>query len=134
MRRGNQGTRSQLRRALLERVQRMATRRQRAAQVTYEVLGAADQLEVNWQRILAAQTRAVMAARNLAAEQRQFDLGLRTSTDVLEAQARLADAQSAEVRAIADYQIAQVDLAFATGTVLGASRVYWEPSDPDQTP
>ena len=131
---GNQAARSQLRRALLERVQRLATRRQREAQVTYEVLGAADQLEANWQRILAAQKRAVMAARNLAAEQRQFDLGLRTSTDVLEAQARFADAQSAEVRAIADYQIAQVDLAFATGTVLGASRVHWEPAVPDGTP
>ena len=129
---GNQAARSRLRRALLERIQRLATRKQREAQVTQEVLAAADQLEANWQRVLAAQTRSVMAARNAAAEQRQFELGLRTSTDVLEAQAGLADAQSAEVRAIVDYQIAQVDLAFATGTVLGSSRVHWEPADPEE--
>ncbi|MEC9372657.1 MAG: hypothetical protein VYC34_02395, partial [Planctomycetota bacterium] len=30
----------------------------------------------------------------------------------------------------ADYQISQVDLAFATGTILGASRVSWDPLDP----
>jgi hypothetical protein len=34
-----------------------------------------------------------------------------------------------EIRALADYQISQVDLAFATGTVLGATKVSWEPVD-----
>ena len=63
-------------------------------------------------------------------EQRQFNQGLRTSTDVLDAQTRLANAQSSEVQAIAEYQIAQVDIAQATGTVLGASRVAWAPPAP----
>jgi hypothetical protein len=31
------------------------------------------------------------------------------------------------VQAVAEYQIAQVDIAQATGTVLGASRVTWQP-------
>lgn len=70
------------------------------------------------------------AARTYEAEQRQFDAGSRTSTDVLDAAARLADAQSSEIRAIADYQIAQVDLAFATGTVLGQGQVEFSPLDP----
>jgi hypothetical protein len=39
----------------------------------------------------------------------------------------VANAQSAEVAAIPEYQIAQVDIAQATGTVLGASRVSWTP-------
>lgn len=125
---GNEAAESQVRRALLTRLQRLATREQRTAQITQEVLNAIDQIEANWQRLLAARQRAVLAGRNLAAEQRQFGLGMRTSTEVLDAQARLADAQSAEVRAIVDYQIAQVDLAFATGTVLGASLVDWSPT------
>ena len=29
-----------------------------------------------------------------------------------------------------DYQIAQVDLAVATGTLLGASKIEWAPIDP----
>jgi outer membrane protein TolC len=48
---------------------------------------------------------------------------------VLVAQSNLASAQSAEIAAITDYQISQVDLAFATGMVLGESSVSW-----DQTP
>ena len=56
-------------------------------------------------------------------EQRQFDVGLRTSTDVLDAQSRLADARSREVRSLADYEIALVDIAFATGTLLGRTQV-----------
>ena len=69
----------------------------------------------------------VLAARTLAAEERQFDVGLRTSTDVLDASASLADAQSREVLALASYQIALVDLSFATGTSLGAARIRFEP-------
>ena len=66
-------------------------------------------------------------------ETRQFDLGLRTSTDVLDAQTRLADARLSEIAAVTEYQIAQVDIAFATGTVLGASRVVWEPTGSRRT-
>jgi hypothetical protein len=32
------------------------------------------------------------------------------------------------IAALADYQIAQVDIAFATGTILGASNVMWDPT------
>jgi hypothetical protein len=53
---------------------------------------------------------------------------------VLDASTNLANAQSAEVRALADYQIAQTDLAFATGTLLGATKVQWAPIDPRTDP
>lgn len=128
---GNEAAKSRLRRALLQRLQNAATYKLRQAQIEQEVLNAADQLEANWQRIMANRQRAILAGRTLEAEERQFDLGLRTSTDVLDAQARLANAQSAEARSLADYQIAQIDLAFATGTVLGAANIHWEPIEPD---
>ncbi len=127
---GNQGARSRLRRAFFTRLQRLATQAQRRAQIRQEVANAADQLDTNWQRILASRQRTILAARTLKAEERQFELGLRTSTEVLEAQTDLADAQSAEVRALAEYQIAQVDLAFATGNILGVAGVTWEPIVP----
>ena len=125
---GNQAAMSRLRRALLRRLQTLATRDQRDLQIRQEVFNAVDQLEATWQRILATRQRVVLAARVVELEQRQFNLGLRTSTDVLDAQTRLANAQSAEVQAIAEYQIAQVDIAQATGTVLGASKVDWAPA------
>jgi outer membrane protein len=46
---------------------------------------------------------------------------------VLEAQTDFAEAQRAEILALSEYQIALVDLAYATGTLLGAAKVRWEP-------
>jgi len=131
---GNEAARSQLRRALASRLQALATRDQRALLVEKEILDAADQLETNWQRIVAASERVVLAARVVDAETRQFNQGLRTSTDVLDAQTRLADAQSSEISAITDYQIAQVDIAFASGNLLGAAGVSWRPTSIGQAP
>jgi hypothetical protein len=91
-------------------------------------------LAQSWQRILAARLETILAARTLAAEERQFDVGLRTSTDVLDANASLADAQSREVAALASYQVALVDIAFATGTSLGAARIRWEPFTKEELP
>jgi outer membrane protein TolC len=125
---GNEAAKSRLRRSLLSRLQTLATKEQRIAQITQEVLNSIDQLEANWQRIMAARKRIIYAQRVLDVETRQFGLGLRTSTDVLDAQTKLANAQSAEISAITDYQISQVDIAFATGTVLGASKVVWQPA------
>ena len=131
---GNEAARSRLRRAMLQRMQVLASREQQALQIRQEIADAVDTLRTDWQRIVAARERVVLAARTLDAEVRQFNLGSRTSTDVLIAQTDLADAQLSEVSAVSDYQIAQVDIAFATGTVLGASHVDWQPVPPPQVP
>jgi outer membrane protein TolC len=91
------------------------------------VLNAIDQLEANWQRILASRQSTILDSRLFEAEKRQFELGLGTSTDVLQAQATFAESQRAEILALSEYQIALVDLAYATGTLLGAAKVRWEP-------
>jgi outer membrane protein TolC len=96
-----------------------------------------DVINEGWQRILAARQSVVLNTRALQAEQRAFEVGRSTSTDVLDAASRLAEAQLAEIRALAEYQVAQVDLAFATGTLLGAAKVEWTPverPDVDGTP
>ncbi len=125
---GNEAARSRLRRALAVRLQALATKEQREIQIRQDLAGAIDQLNTNWFRILAAKKRTELAARVVELEIRQFNQGLQTSTDVIDAQTRLASAASAEISAVTDYQISQVDIAFATGTVLGASRVIWEPT------
>lgn len=128
---GNEAAEARLHRAILSRLQTLATVELREAQISQEVLNAVDQLESNWQRVVAASRSVMLAARTLEAEQRQFDLGLLTSTDVLDAQARLAAARLSEIEALAEYEIARVDLAFATGLVLGATSVRWEPRTPE---
>jgi len=137
---GNEAARSRITQSILTRLQRLATRDQRALAIRQEVLNALDNLENAWRRILAARLEVLLAARTYEGEKRQFEVGLRTSTDVLDASSRLADAQSREVAALAGWQVALVDLSFATGTLLGGSRIRWEDVlppprvDPDGNP
>jgi len=128
---GNEAAKSRLRQSIYTRRQRLATRANREDVVRQEVLNAVDQVEANWQRILAARQTSILNGRLYEAEQRQFEQGMRTSTDVLNAQARFANAQSEEIRALADYQISLVDVAYATGTLLGSAKVRWEPIVPE---
>lgn len=127
---GNEAAKSRVRSSIFGRLQRLRTKEARALAITQEVYDAIDEIKVSWQRILAAQLSVVLNTRTLAGEQRQFDVGNRTSTDVLIAANQLASAQIDEIRAIVDYQIAQTDLAFATGTLLGQTRVEWAPVNP----
>jgi len=122
---GNEAAKSRITQAVLARLQRLATRDQRAMAIRQEVLNALDNLENAWRRILAARLEVLLAARTYDGEQRQFDVGVRTSTDVQDALSRLTDAQSREVAALASWQIALVDLSFATGTLLGGSKIQW---------
>jgi outer membrane protein len=127
---GNAAAKSRVRRARYEKYQRLITRKQRKNLVEYEVLNAMDQVHTNWQRIIASQQNTVLSSRVYDAEKRQFEQGLRTSTDVLDAQTTLANAQLSELSALVEYQVALVDLAYATGTLLGAAQIEWEPTVP----
>lgn len=127
---GNEAAEARERRAVLTRLQRLGTRASRRQLIEQDVLDAVDRVRSGWQRIMAARQSTILAARTLAGEQRQFDAGARTSTDVLDAAAALADAQSAEIRALTDYQIALTDLAVATGTTLGSADIRWQEIPP----
>ena len=127
---GNEAAESRVHQAILQRLQRLATKAAREQSIRQEVYNGVDGLRDAWQAILAARQSTLLAARTLRAEENQFRVGQRTSTDVLNASTELANAQAAEIRAVTEYEIAAVDLAFATGTLLGASRVNWDPLDP----
>lgn len=120
---GNQARRARYHQAVLTRTLDIATREQRRQFIERQVLDTADQLDEAWQRILAAREETLLAARNFQAEQRQFIGGVRTSTDVLIAADFLAEAQVREINALAAYEIAKIDIAFVTGTLLGSGRV-----------
>ncbi|MGJ8637169.1 MAG: TolC family protein [Phycisphaerales bacterium] len=126
---GNEAAKASLAQAILARLQTMASREAREQVITTEIHNAVDNLQSTWHRILASQDSVLLNARLLEAEKRQFDVGRSTSTIVLDADANLANARLSEIRAIVDYQIAQIDLAVASGTLLGQAKVQWE-SDP----
>jgi outer membrane protein TolC len=127
---GNEAAKSQLRRAMYEKRQNFATKSKQRQLVKQEVLDALDTAETNWQQILASRQSAILEGQLYETEIRQFEVGLRTSTDVLDAQARFADAQSSEITALVNYEISLVDLAYKTGTLLGADKILWEPIVP----
>lgn len=91
-----------------------------------EIYDALDQVDQQWQRILAARQQVLIAGINYEAELKQFNEGLRTMTEVLETLTRLGEAQIKEVRAIGDYQVSLVDTAYATGTLLGYSKLNFQ--------
>lgn len=130
---GNRAARAAYRQSLLRRLQLFSTREGQAQTIRKEVLDSIDSLTSTFQRVEAARERVRVNQRLVDAEVRQFDQGLRTSTDVLNAQTNLADALTALVSAQTEYQIAQVDVAFSTGTTLGRARVSWSPRDLDES-
>ncbi len=123
---GNRAARARLRRAVLQRAQTLSSYDERVLQIRTELGDSLNQLEEAWQRILASRVETLQATRTLAGEERVFQAGIRTSTEVNDAAERVADAQSREISALAEYQIALVDVAFATGTLLGHSRIRWD--------
>jgi outer membrane protein len=127
---GNEAAKSRLRRAMYEKRQNMATKEKQKQLVKQEVLDALDTVETNWQQIMASRQAAILEGQLYETEIRQFEVGLRTSTDVLDAQSKFADAQSSEITALVDYETSLIDLAYKTGTLLGADKIIWEPIVP----
>jgi outer membrane protein TolC len=124
---GNRAAEAQYRRARLEKVRTELNRQQQEQQIRQDVYDAVDGLQQNWRRILAAEQGVIAAYRDYRVEQSQFQLGRRTSTDVLLAASRLAEEQLRRISAFADYEITQVMLARATGTLLGRGQVRLQP-------
>jgi outer membrane protein TolC len=120
---GNRADRARLCRAQLERLANTAERKEREQFIRQQVLDTVSEFETSWRRILATEQGVKAAERDYHVEESQFQLGVRTSTDVLQANTRLADAKLARIRAFADYEIAQINLAFVTGTLLGYEKI-----------
>jgi len=136
---GNQQARARVRQAIIQRLQTISSKEARQQLVTEEVLDAVDNIDNGWQRILAARQSVALATRTVEAERRQFDAGRNTSNDVLDAEVQLQEARLAEIDAVVQYQISQIDLAQATGTLLGHAKIdietiEWEPLDPRGLP
>lgn len=126
---GNEAAKARYRRTCLERLQSLLEIERLELFIEQDVYEAVNGLRQNWRRILAAEQGVVAARRDYEVEQSQFQLGQRTSTDVLFSATRLGDAQLRRIRAFAEYEIAQVRLARATGTILGYGQIQLEPID-----
>lgn len=127
---GSKRAKSQLVQSTYDRAKRLLTKENQIAEIKSDVLNQIDNLEASWQSILASRQNTILSDEQYKAEKRQYELGLVNSTDLLKSQTDLADAQRGEIEAIVNYQVALIDLAHATGTLLGAAKVEWAPVVP----
>ncbi|MFC1840288.1 TolC family protein [Thermodesulfobacteriota bacterium] len=129
---GNEAQKSSLRRAEHEMAQRLYNKDRKKSQIEYEVFADIDQLESGWQSIVASRKTAMYMDKQYEAEKRRYELGMQTLRDVLLAQKALAEARRNEITTLTNYQIDLIDLAYSTGTLLGAAKVELEPFVPKQ--
>lgn len=125
---GNQRSRYRALQSALILSQTEANRRALELLIREEVLNAINAVELNWQRVLSNRVAVDRAQETYEANKREFQLGLITSTEFSLTLDQLATAQSAFVFSLSDFQTSMVDLAFATGTVLGQGGVIWTPA------
>jgi outer membrane protein len=123
---GNKAAKSQLRQEILRRQQQLVSQEQLKISIKRDVLGAVDQMEANWNRVIASRRSTILSERSLSASQRQYDLGRLILNELLDAQTRYANALSSEMSALVEYQISQLNLALSVGALLSATRVEFE--------
>ena len=87
-------------------------------QITLEVTNAVHQLEQAKLTLAAGKTAVDLALKALGAEQRKYELGAGTIFFVLDAQTRLALAESELLQAQVNYQLARAAVDHATGGLL----------------
>ena len=126
---GNRAAKARLERARLRQLQNQTNYADYRQFIRKEVYNAVRELNKSWRDILAAEKNVEAAFRKYRIEQSQFQIGAQTSTEVLRSAAELAKAQLDRISALAGYEIAQIELARATGTLLGYSRIILEPTD-----
>lgn len=120
---GNRAAKAAVLRTRLVRLQDRVLLDELKQGIRQEVLNAMSAMEENWRRILSAEQGVLSAYREYEVEKSQFQLGARLSTDVLLAAGRHANAQLRQIQAFTRYEIAQINLARATGTLLGYGRI-----------
>lgn len=118
---------ARLEQANLRRRQLSIDKRRVSVAITQQVYDAIDRVELSWERYLIARESVTTAQKTFEGETKIFMSGKSTSINVLITISNLGDAQSQEVQAATDYQIAKVDLALAVGAMLGYGQVDWDP-------
>jgi len=109
--------------ALLEERQSETRLRQLQNNIVVEVRNAQIALEQNRARVDSAQKSRELAERTLDAEQKKYQLGASTIFFVIQAQRDLAQAESSEVRALADLLKARVNYDQALGRTLQTNSI-----------
>ena len=122
----NRGAQAQLGNALVAKERDLYSARQARELITRQVRQAMEQMETAEVTLDAANKSFDLAKKQLAADQRKYELGAQTSFFVLDSQSRLAQAELALLQAQVAYQVAQASIEHAKGTLLAPFRLQFE--------
>ena len=114
----NRAAQAEMGSALVSRHRDLYSAQQVREQITLEVANTVHQLEEAKLTLVAGKSALDLAQKEVAAEQRKYDLGEKTIFFVLEAQTKLAQAQLGLLEAEIRYQIARSAVDHATGGLL----------------
>ena len=122
----NRAAKAELGTALVSRRNDLYTDRQVREQIILDIRNAVHQLEQSKLTIVAGKEALDLARKNVAAEQRKYELGSGTIFLVLEAQTELASAEQNLLQAEVGYQLAVAGVDHATGNLLAPYHVQIE--------
>ncbi len=122
----NSAARASLSDALVSKVRDRYTERQVEQQIAFDVRQAIDSIQLADATIEAATNARDLARKNVEAEQQKYELGTITAFEVLDAQNRLAGAESALLNANVVYQQAYISYQRSTWTLLDGMGIILE--------
>lgn len=130
---GNRGPQAFLAQRMLERQQSVINYQAQAQLVTLDVKNALRELLTSYELIGSSRASRLAAADNLRAIQAQEDAGVALTPEFinlkLQAQERLANAETQEIQSLTDYNNAIAALYQATGTLLDHNRIAFDDTD-----
>jgi outer membrane protein TolC len=111
-------TRAQYAQARVSFQQAQVNLQNQEQQAFLEIRNAVRDVQTNYKQVQAYKLARELAQEKLDAEEKKLKVGLATNYEVLLHQRDLADAQSSELRAVIDYNLALAALDRALGTTL----------------
>jgi outer membrane protein TolC len=111
-------TRAQYAQAKVNLEQAQVNLQHQEQQAFLEIRNAVRDVQTNYKQVQAYKLARELAQEKLEAEQKKLKVGLATNYEVLLHQRDLADAQSSELRAVIDYNLALAALDRAVGSTL----------------
>ncbi len=115
---GNAAAKSDYTKSKIELSRSELQRRQLVSDISLEVDKAAGDVTSALKRVAASRLARELAEENLRNQQKRFEVGMATTTDILDFQEDLTKARAAEVKAAIDYNVSLADLERAKGTLL----------------
>ncbi len=120
---GNRAAKSDYRSALVTREMLKLGQEIKRTAVKNSVIKAVEDLQEAWDNIVISDSNVDIALRTFQAEQRQFDLGMQNSTELMLARNTYSNALLLRLNALVNYQNKQIDLCYQTGGLNQVARL-----------